>query len=43
MNVQLPSSGYAINEKKQIAKFHSPLKNVENVINGFVLSIEEIG
>ena len=29
MNVQLRSSGYASNEKKQIAKFHFPLKNVE--------------
>ena len=29
MNVQLRSSGYASNEKKQIANFHFPLKNVE--------------
>ena len=29
MNVQLRSSGYASNEKKQIVKFHSPLENVE--------------
>ena len=29
MNVQLQSSGYASNEKKQIAKFHFPLKIVE--------------
>ena len=29
MNVQLRSSGYASNEKKQIAKFDFPFKNVE--------------
>ena len=29
MNVQLRNSGYASNEKKQIAKFHFRLKNVE--------------
>ena len=29
MNVQLQSSGYASNEKKQIEKFHFALKNAE--------------
>ena len=43
MNVQLRSCGYASSEKKQIAKLHFPLKNGNNVSNGFVLSIEEIG
>ena len=37
------ASGYARNEKKQIAKFHFSLKNASYGGSGFVLSIEEIG